>query len=42
MAQVNARKRKKGESLPELAQDVKRLFRLAHLSATTELHDKLS
>jgi hypothetical protein len=34
MAQVDTRRRKKGESLPELAQDVKRLIRLAHLSAT--------
>ena len=34
MAQVDARIRKKDESLPELAQDVKRLIRLANLSAT--------
>jgi hypothetical protein len=42
MAQVDARIRKRGESLPELAQDVKRLIRLAHPSATAEIHDKLS
>jgi phosphopantetheine adenylyltransferase len=34
MAQVDVRIRKRGESLPELAQDVKRLIRLAHPSAT--------
>jgi hypothetical protein len=33
-------KEKKGESLPELAEDVKLLIPIAHLSATTELHDK--
>jgi hypothetical protein len=42
MAQVDVRIRKRGESLPELAQDVKRLIRLAHPSATAEIHDKLS
>jgi hypothetical protein len=42
MAQVDARIRKRRESLPELAQDVKRLIRLAHPFATAEIHDKLS
>ena len=42
MAQVDTRIRKKGESLPELAQDVKRLIRLAHFSVTAEVHVKLS
>ena len=42
MAQVDARIRKRGESLPELAQDVKRLIHLAHPSAAVEIHDKLS
>ena len=40
MAQVDARIRKMGESLLELAQDVKRLIRLAHHFATAEIHDK--
>jgi hypothetical protein len=40
MAQVDARIRKRGESLPELAQDVKRLICLAHPTATAEIHDK--
>jgi len=42
MAQEDARIRKRGELLPELALDVKRLIRLAHPSATAEIHDKLS
>jgi hypothetical protein len=42
MAQVDARIRKRRESLPELAEDVKTLIRLAHPSATAEIHDKLS
>jgi hypothetical protein len=42
MVQVDARIRKRGESLPALAQDVKRLIRLAHPSAPVEIHDKLS
>ena len=39
MSQVDARISKKGESLPELAQDVQRLIRFAHLSATAQVHD---
>ena len=41
-SQVKSRVREKGESLPELAQDVKRLVRFAYPTAGVELRDQLA
>ena len=41
-AQIKSRIRKKGESLPELAQDVKRLVRFAYPTAGVELREQLA
>ena len=40
--QMDARIRKKGESLPELAQDIKRLVRLAYPNAQQDVRDSLA
>lgn len=41
-SQIDARIRKKGETLPELAQDIKRLVRLAYPNAPVEVRDSLA
>ena len=41
-AQMNARVRNRGESLPELVQDIKRLVRLAYPTAPAEVRDSLA
>ena len=41
-SQIDARVRRKGESLPELAQDIKRLIRLAYPTVTQEVRDSLT
>jgi hypothetical protein len=38
-SQIDARIRKKGETLPELAQDIKRLVRLAYPNAPVEVNN---
>jgi hypothetical protein len=40
--QMDARVRKKGESLPELVQDIKRLVRLAYPNAQQDVRDSLA
>jgi hypothetical protein len=42
ISQIDARIRKKGETLPELAQDIKRLVRLAYPNAPVEVRDSLA
>ena len=41
-SQMDARVRKKGESLPELVQDIKRLVRLAYPNAQQDVRDSLA
>ncbi|VDI23685.1 Hypothetical predicted protein [Mytilus galloprovincialis] len=42
MTQIDARIRRRGESLPELAQDIKRLVRLANPTAPLDVQDNLA
>lgn len=41
-SQLDARQRRRGENLPELAQDIKRLTRLAYQTAPHEFRDNLA